>query len=142
MNSASALPSATPPAAVLKEAQLLVVDDSPTMRIFLRHHLQTLFPGCHVTEAEDGKTALRSLTTTRVDLIITDLQMPGMDGQSLVQVLRRNPLLRKKPILVVSAALDAQTSQDLLALGEGALGFLGKPVEAAELQRLVALLLG
>lgn len=139
--SAPRVPETTAQSALPKEAQILVVDDSVTMRLYLRHSLQALFPGSHVMEAEDGKTALRSLTTARVDLIITDLQMPGMDGQSLVQVLRRNPLLRRKPILVISGALDAPLERELRALGDGALELLAKPVEAVDLQRAVARLL-
>lgn len=137
--------SRTPPASLAagtKEAQLLLVDDSVTLRLYLRHLLETLFPACLVLEAEDGKTALRHLTTSRVDLIITDLQMPGMDGQSLVQMLRRNPLLKKKPILVVSGALDAAMERDLRALGDGALLCLPKPVAPEALQRAVLSLLG
>jgi two-component system chemotaxis response regulator CheY len=122
-------------------AHLLLVDDSPTMRLYLRHMIQKLFPTFSITEAEDGKTALRCLTTARVDLIVTDLQMPGMDGQSLVQVLRRNPILRKKPILVVSAALDGQMRQDLAGLGNEGLACLSKPVDADGLQGAILQLL-
>jgi CheY-like chemotaxis protein len=123
-------------------AHVLLVDDSPTMRLYLRHSIHQLFPAFSITEAEDGKTALRCLTTARVDLIITDLQMPGMDGQSFVQVLRRNQVLRKKPILVVSAALDAQVRQDLAELGSEGLHCLAKPVDPSALQSAIRELLG
>jgi two-component system chemotaxis response regulator CheY len=122
-------------------AALLIVDDSPTMRLYLRHLLQKLFPLCTLLEAEDGKTALRNLSNARIDLIITDLQMPGMDGQSLVQLLRRNPVLRKKPILVVSAALDENVRRDLADLGTDGIACLAKPVDADSLQDSILQLL-
>jgi two-component system chemotaxis response regulator CheY len=118
-------------------ANLMIVDDSPTMRLFLRHLVQKLFPLCTLLEAEDGKSALRILSNARVDLIVTDLQMPGMDGQSLVQVLRRNSVLRKKPILVVSAALDEGVRKDLAELGSDGLRCLAKPVDADSLQTAI-----
>jgi two-component system chemotaxis response regulator CheY len=142
LNPAPPKPAESPsPEGAPSTGHLLLVDDSPTMRLFLRHLLLMLFPAFSISEAEDGKTALRSLTTARVDLIITDLQMPGMDGQSLVQVLRRNPILRKKPILVVSAALDEKTIKDLADLGEGGLACLAKPVDADRLHSTVLRLL-
>jgi two-component system chemotaxis response regulator CheY len=141
LNPAPDKPSDSAPTGSQATAHLLLVDDSPTMRLYLRHMIQKLFPAYSVTEAEDGKTALRCLTTARVDLIITDLQMPGMDGQSLVQVLRRNPILRKKPILVVSAALDQQTRQDLAELGNEGLACLAKPVSPDSLQQAIRTLL-
>lgn len=89
------------------ERSILVVDDSVTMRRFLRAAFERGIPGARLLEAEDGKTALRVLTGSRVDLIVTDLQMPGMDGQSFVQMLRRNGLLKKKPVLIVTGEADA-----------------------------------
>lgn len=114
-----------------EDYSILVVDDSVTMRRFMRHTLEEGLPGSTLMEAEDGKTALRVLTGSRVDLIVTDLQMPGMDGQSFIQMLRRNGILRKKPVLVVTGSADAETERAVLKDGYAAL--LRKPASPGEL---------
>jgi CheY-like chemotaxis protein len=115
-------------------AQILLVEDSETMRLFLKIMLQQLLPNCQINEASDGREALRSLSSTRVDLVVTDLQMPGMDGQSLVHSLRRTSVLRKKPILVISAALDEEVRRELAAFGSEGMAYLNKPFAPKELQ--------
>ena len=130
----SPLSTPTQPAAT-SSLRVLVVDDSPTMRLALQRMLESLYPGCKVELADDGKEALRSLSTNRCDLILSDLEMPGMDGQSFVQLLKRNSVLRKKPVLVVSARLDEPALQSLAA--EPLLRFLPKPVHPQGLRDAV-----
>ena len=65
--------------------RFLVVEDSPTVRLYLRHSLQALYPGCEVLEAGDGDAGLRLLCEQQYDGVMLDLQMPGLDG---VEVLR------------------------------------------------------
>ncbi len=130
----SPLSTPTQPA-VTSSLRVLVVDDSPTMRLALLRMLESLYPGCQVEQADDGKDALRSLSANRCDLILSDLEMPGMDGQSFVQLLKRNSVLRKKPVLVVSARLDDPSLQSLA--GEPLLRFLAKPVQAQGLRDAV-----
>jgi len=84
--------------------RVLVVEDSSTARVWLSHLLRSLAPQAELLEASDGKAALRLLSSRAVDLIVCDLHMPGMDGASFLQLLRRNSLLRRKPVLVVTAA--------------------------------------
>jgi two-component system chemotaxis response regulator CheY len=111
------------------------------MRLFLKKLLSEVLPGCQIAEAQDGMAALRSLGSSRVDLVVTDLQMPGMDGQSLVQSLRRNSVLRKKPILVISAALDEAVQRELASLGPENLACLSKPVSPEALRKALQTLL-
>jgi two-component system chemotaxis response regulator CheY len=90
------------PAAAPKTKKFLLVDDSPTIRRFVKAVLENSFPGSRIYEAEDGKTAMRELTSQRMDLIVTDMQMPGVDGQSFINTLQKNALLSRKPILILS----------------------------------------
>lgn len=120
--------------------RVLAVEDSPTAQVLLRHQLRLLAPACEIHEAMDGRSALKALTSRSVDLIVCDLQMPGMDGASFLQLLRRNSLLRGKPVLVVTAT-PGEAGPELLAdprvrilskplshgpLGQGMLELLGK----------------
>ena len=120
--------------------RVLLVEDSATMRVYLSQHLRALFPSVQIVEAEDGKSAIRQLSASSVDLVLTDLRMPGMDGEDLVQMLKRNPLLRRKPILVVSA--DAELAAKAPWAGEAGLRILGKPLKPGELESAVLSLLG
>jgi CheY-like chemotaxis protein len=88
--------------------QILVIDDSATTRGVLRRALQQIYPGCLVREAGDGKSAIRELTLGKVDLITTDLEMPGIDGHRFLETLRGNPLLRRKKVLVFSGAITVE----------------------------------
>ena len=74
--------------------RILTVDDSKTMRQMVSSTLRKA--GFDVNEAEDGKKALTVLSAGRFDLIITDLNMPNMDGISLIKTVRANPLGTKK----------------------------------------------
>jgi len=80
----------------------LLVEDSPTVRQFVKAILKDAFPGSEIIEADDGRTALAAMKSSRVNVIVTDLQMPGMDGLSFVQLLRNNAILKKKPVIVLS----------------------------------------
>lgn len=88
--------------------QILVIDDSATTRGLLRRALQQACPDCVVREASDGKSAIRELTQGKVDLITTDLEMPGIDGHRFLETLRGNPLLRRKKVLVFSSAITPE----------------------------------
>lgn len=116
--------------------RVLLVEDSHTMRIFLSQKLRALLPDVHVLEAEDGKSAMRRLTTESVDLVVTDLRMPGMDGEDLVQTLKGNPLLRRKPILVISAELPVARFEACQGVA-----YLAKPVDEVAIRAALAGLL-
>src|SRR5258707_613301 len=107
---------------------LLLIEDSPTMRSFLRHLFEWRIPQVRVVEAEDGRTALNEMSRCRADLIVTDLQMPGMDGRSFIAKLRGNALLRKKSLLVLSGG-DMEDLR-LLYKDDSGIRFLAKPAGA------------
>lgn len=105
----------------------LLVEDSPTVRQFVKVILNDAFPGSEMIEAEDGRTALAAMKSSRVSLIITDLQMPGMDGLSFVQLLRNNAVLKKKPVIVLSGAVTDEARANLAALDK--VKILSKPAQ-------------
>ena len=103
---------------------ILLVDDSPTILKLLRHVL--LQAGYLVTTANDGLEAIDILKDTQVDLVITDVNMPRLDGLSLISRLRRSESTRDLPMVVLSSQ-QGQRDQSL-GKGAGADLYLGKPV--------------
>jgi two-component system chemotaxis response regulator CheY len=119
-------------------ASALVVDDSPVMRRQLGDVLRRLGFSCD--EAGDGAVAWRKLAGGgRYDVIVTDLQMPVMDGLKLIGLVRAGGAHRRTPIVVVSAE-GAQADRDR-AIGLGADAFLLKPVGTQHVAQTVRALL-
>jgi two-component system chemotaxis response regulator CheY len=127
-------PTATPKALALRTLTILLIEDSDTVRSYLNHTLMAALPGATIVEASEGRAALRELTRCRADLIITDLQMPGMDGRAFLATLRQNPILRHKRVLVLSS----DNSSDLRNryAGDTHLAILPKPSTGAEILRV------
>jgi two-component system chemotaxis response regulator CheY len=117
----------------------LLVEDSATVRQFVKTVLADSFPGSELIEAADGRTALAAMKNNRVNLIVTDLQMPGMDGLSFVQLLRNNAVLKRKPVLVLSGAVTEEAKASLAALEK--ISVLAKPVQPETLVSAVKNLL-
>jgi two-component system chemotaxis response regulator CheY len=84
-----------------------------------------------VSEAESGASALNVAKTTSFDLVISDLNMPGMDGLTLVSQLRQLPAYRSTPILILTTEMDPQKKQ--AAKAAGATGWIVKPFDPAQL---------
>lgn len=84
-----------------------------------------------VTEAEDGLDAMRKLATQKFDLIITDLNMPIMDGLKLIKRIRDDAVHRSTPIIVVTTERGAEDRARALALGANA--YVTKPIRAPEI---------
>jgi two-component system chemotaxis response regulator CheY len=114
---------------------ILIIDDSQTTRGLLRRALQQSDPTCSVREAEDGKTAIHELTQGRFDLIVSDLEMPGMDGHRFLEVLKGNPLLRRKKVLVFSASITPQLKQQYS--DNPNIAFLAKPASNDDIAQAV-----
>ena len=110
-------------------AHVLAVDDSLTMRELLRSALSDA--GYAVTLASDGQEALDRLAESAPDLIVTDLNMPRLDGFGLIEAVRAGQRAARVPILV----LTTETGQDLKdrARRIGATGWIGKPFDDAAL---------
>ncbi|MCL7404915.1 MAG: response regulator [Marivivens sp.] len=117
---------------------VLTVDDSPSIRRMIALTLREA--GYNVLEASDGQDGLEKATTTRVDAIITDQNMPRMDGISMIKALRLHPNGRGVPIVVLSTdSADTLKSQ---AREAGALGWMVKPFTQDKLLAVVKKVLG
>src|SRR5262245_33679311 len=97
---------------------LLVVEDSPTVRLYVKKVLESSFAQAQLLEAADGKTALNAMKSQKVDLIITDLAMEGMDGGSFLHMLKRNAVLAKKPVLVLSGLIPQELRDEFSSNAE------------------------
>jgi two-component system chemotaxis response regulator CheY len=104
-------------------AHILVVDDSTTMRQMVAFTLTSA--GHEVVEAPDGNQALATAKSKKFDLVITDVNMPGMNGIDLVQSLRALPECKFIPILVLTTEAGAELKQK--GKNAGATGWIVKP---------------
>jgi len=113
--------------------RVLTVDDSRTMRDMLGFTLRGA--GFDVVEADDGVKALSVLATTKVDLIITDVNMPNMDGITLIRQVRARPGYASTPILI----LTTESGDDKKGQGKaaGATGWIVKPFAPDKLLAVV-----
>ena len=105
---------------------IMIVDDSPVMRAFIRKVVE--LTGLDVGEycnAVDGEDALRLLRERWMDLVLTDINMPRMNGEELVRRMESDDLLRTVPVIVVSTDSSQARIRQLLALG--AKGYVTKP---------------
>jgi len=107
---------------------ILVVDDSPTVIKFLAFSLKS--KGYQVVSACDGMDALEKMSnlSQNVDLIITDLNMPNLDGYGLIEAVRQNQQHRDTPIIILSSEQDEQDRQKGMAVG--ASSYLVKPFKS------------
>lgn len=105
----------------------LVVDDSLAMRKSLVHALKRLTK-IECDEAEHGADGLKKFTSARYDIVLTDINMPLMDGLKLVSVIRQNPLNAGTPIIVITTESAAEDRARAMSLGANA--YLVKPVQA------------
>ncbi len=112
--------------------RILIVDDTTTARIFAKKCLTNI--GLHDAEfmqAVHGIDALEKIRETPPDLILTDLMMPEMDGETFLKTLKEDPDLQHIPVLVVSSAGNMARRDALLAMG--ALDVLPKPFSTTEI---------
>lgn len=107
--------------------RIIIADDSATARMFIKRCLQIVGLGdAEFVEAEDGKQALEAAKEQPADLLLTDLNMPVMDGQTLVKWVKASPKLCDMPIIVITSAGNPAKEAQLLELG--AYRVLNKPV--------------
>ncbi|HEX16214.1 MAG TPA: response regulator [Deltaproteobacteria bacterium] len=106
------------------EMKILIVDDFATMRKILKNILKDL-GYTDLLEAEDGKAALDILKKEKVDLVISDWNMPNMDGLSLLKAIRADDALKDTPVLMVTA--EAQKQNVIEAVKAGVNNYVVKP---------------
>jgi two-component system chemotaxis response regulator CheY len=119
-------------------SNVLVVEDSPTMRQLISFALKRV-PGTQVTEASDGVDALKKISGGRFDLIITDVNMPVMDGIKLISLVRKDPNHRDLPIIIITTEGADEDRKRGLAVGANA--YLTKPIQTSSLVKLATDLL-
>ena len=110
--------------------KFLVVDDFSTMRRIVRNLLKELGYS-NVDEAEDGVIALSKLKNEHFDFVVSDWNMPNMDGLTLLQTIRADAALATLPVLMVTA--EAKKENIIAAAQAGANGYIVKPFTAATL---------
>ncbi len=113
--------------------RVLIVDDSPSMRTFIRRVLD--LSGIEISahwEAADGIEALAVLEREWVDVILTDINMPRMNGEEFVRQLGASGVLKTVPVIVIST--DATTARRAHLTALGAHGYLAKPFRPEELR--------
>ena len=118
---------------------VLIVDDSATMRMLISLSIRKIMDSIKITEAENGLEALWLIKQQDFDLVFTDMQMPEMDGGSLIQRIREQ-VSSDLPIIIVTTQGEEYARH--LGLSKGADGYLIKPINARELRETVTKYLG
>ena len=118
--------------------RFLVVDDSATMRQMLSLQLKQ-FKGARITEAANGLDAVKKLQSEKFDIVLTDINMPMMDGLKLVGLIRQNPDWKSLPIIIITTKGADEDRDRGLALGANA--YVAKPVQPSALIKTVTELL-
>ena len=118
--------TASPPA---PEYHCLVVEDSPMMRQLLVFALSRV-KQIKVTEADDGVDGFRKLASGKFDIILTDINMPIMDGLKLVKRVRSDEQMKGIPIIIITTEGADEDRQRALALGANA--YITKPIQAPQ----------
>lgn len=107
--------------------RIIIADDSATARMFIKRCLEIVGLGdAEIVEAEHGKEALAAAKAEPADLLLTDLNMPVMDGETLVKWVKASPKLCDMPIVVITSAGNPAKEAELLELG--AHRVINKPV--------------
>ena len=118
----------------MPDYNFLVVEDSPTMRQLITFALKRI-PGSKIAEASDGIDALKKLSTQKFDIILTDINMPIMDGLKLVSMVRNDPVHRAIPIIIITTEGADEDRKRGLALGANA--YIAKPLQTTDLLNVV-----
>jgi two-component system chemotaxis response regulator CheY len=118
---------------------VLIVEDSKSIRTMIRIVVEEM-GGLFAVEAVNGFEALRVLPTRRFDLIITDINMPDINGLELIGFVKSNPAYRDIPLVIVSTEKTEEDKKRGLALG--AFGYIEKPFKKEDLVDMVTQALG
>lgn len=119
--------------------KVLVVEDSPTMRQLIVFALKRI-RGFQIVEANDGVDGLKKLSAEKFDLILTDINMPIMDGLKLVSMVRNDPHYKSTPIIVITTEGAIEDRERALALGANE--YITKPIQTMKILETVKKLMG
>jgi len=119
--------------------KVLVVEDSPTMRQLIVFALKRI-RGFQIVEANDGVDGLKKLSVQKFDLILTDINMPIMDGLKLVSMVRNDPNYKETPIIVITTEGATEDRERALALGANE--YITKPIQTMKILETVKKLMG
>ncbi len=114
--------------------KVLVVEDSPTMRQLIVFALKRI-RGFKIVEANDGVDGLKKLSAEKFDLILTDINMPIMDGLKLVSMVRNDPNYKETPIIVITTEGATEDRERALALGANE--YITKPIQTMKILETV-----
>ncbi len=116
------------------DLKFLIVDDFSTMRRIVRGLLKEM--GCNnADEAEDGAVALSMLKANKYDFVVSDINMPNMNGFDLLKAVKAEENLKHIPVLMVTA--EARKEDIVMAAQSGAAGYIVKPFTKATLEEKV-----
>ena len=118
--------------------KILTVDDSPSVRQMVKLTLSNA--GYEVSEADNGAEGLKKAQSSPVDMVVTDLNMPVMNGLGLIRELRKLPAYRGVPILFLTTESDPEMKKQ--AKAAGATGWITKPFQQDQLVAVVKKVLG
>ena len=113
---------------------VLVVDDSQTMRMLLLFHVIKMMPGIKIVEAVNGAHALEKLKQQTVDLILTDMNMPELDGAGLIHAVRHD-LKLDTPIIIITTKGEQRDRERWRALGAN--GYITKPIDLRQFRETI-----
>ena len=108
---------------------IMTIDDSPTIRQMVKFTLKTV--GYEIVEAVDGPSALAKLSVQKIDLFLSDINMPGMNGLELIRKIRAMPAFKFTPIILLTTESDQAKKQEGKAAG--ATGWVVKPFTQEQL---------
>jgi two-component system chemotaxis response regulator CheY len=120
------------------DLKFLVVDDFATMRRIIRGLLKEIGYNA-IDDAEDGAVALRMLKADKYDFVVTDINMPNLNGFELLDAVKNDPAIKHLPVLMVTA--EARKEDIIRAARDGAAGYIVKPFAKATLEEKVAKIL-
>ncbi len=120
--------------ALFTKKKVLVADDSQTMRMFIMFHLIKMLPGVQIMEAENGAAAVEKLMKQDVDLILTDMNMPILDGAGVIRAVRLG-MKKSTPIIIITTKGEKNDRERGMALGAN--GYITKPLNIREFREMV-----
>lgn len=120
------------------DTRVLIVDDAATVR---RYHRQLIEPlGVCVDEAENGVEALEKALSNTYSLVLADVNMPKMDGLTLLSEMRQHPALASLPVIMIST--ETRDNEKNAAMARGASFYMVKPCQPDVLRQVVSLIIG